>query len=153
MVVQIYPKFRCIYGFVNKFWTGRIFERLPKVCGGSNLSTDLLLWGIYIKKCILLVRICLQTRKEWNRALHDEIRASSEEIFGVSPQMKLNPPPSPAVKQISSRSDFIHRRWISSDIGGFSWKKHLRKQVLFSVMCVRFRCKAVCGWFRCALIL
>jgi len=44
----------------------------------------------------------------------------SEEIFGVSPQMKLNPPLSPAVRQISSRSDFIHRRWISSDIGGFS---------------------------------
>ncbi|HCG67826.1 MAG TPA: hypothetical protein DEW22_03995 [Clostridiales bacterium] len=33
------------------------------MCGGSNLSTDLALWGIYIKKCISLVRICLQTRK------------------------------------------------------------------------------------------
>ena len=44
----------------------------------------------------------------------------SDEIFGVPPQMKLNPPPSPAVRQISSRSDFIHRRWISSAIGGFS---------------------------------
>ena len=32
------------------------------MCGGSNLSTDLLLWGIYIKKCISPVRICLQTR-------------------------------------------------------------------------------------------
>ena len=52
----------CIYGFVNKFWTGRIFERLRKVCGDSNLSAFLLLWGIYIKKCISLVRICLQTR-------------------------------------------------------------------------------------------
>ena len=46
--------------------------------------------------------------------------------------MKLNPPPAPAVRQISSRSDFIHRRWISSAIGGFSWKKHLLSQVLFS---------------------
>ena len=75
VVVQICPKHLCIYGFVNKFWTGRFFERLLKVCGGSNLSTVLLLWGIYIKKSISPVRICLQTRKEWNRASHDEIRA------------------------------------------------------------------------------
>jgi len=46
--------------------------------------------------------------------------ANADEIFGVSPQMKLNPPTSPAERQISSRSDFIHRRWISSAIGGFS---------------------------------
>jgi len=45
---------------------------------------------------------------------------SSDEIFGVPPQMKLNPPLHPAARQISSRSDFIHRRWISSAIGGFS---------------------------------
>jgi hypothetical protein len=44
----------------------------------------------------------------------------SDEIFGVPPQMKLNPPPSPAARQISSRSDFIHRRWISPAEGGFS---------------------------------
>ena len=36
------------------------------MCGGSNLSTDLLLWGIYIKKYISLVRICLQTRNARN---------------------------------------------------------------------------------------
>ena len=36
------------------------------MCGGSNLSTVLLLWGIYIKKCISLVRICLQTRNARN---------------------------------------------------------------------------------------
>ena len=36
------------------------------MCGGSNLSTVLLLWGIYIKKCISLVRICLQTRNSRN---------------------------------------------------------------------------------------
>ena len=53
----------CIYGFVNKFWTWRIFERLRKVCGGSNLCTVLLLWGIYIKKCISPVRIRTQHRK------------------------------------------------------------------------------------------
>ena len=44
----------------------------------------------------------------------------SDEIFGMPPQMKLNPPPSPAARQISSRSDFIHRRWISPAEGGFS---------------------------------
>ena len=32
----------------------------------SNLSTDLLLWGIYIKKCISPVRICLQTQNARN---------------------------------------------------------------------------------------
>ena len=36
------------------------------MCGGSNLSTVLLLWGIYIKKCISLVRIRLQTRNARN---------------------------------------------------------------------------------------
>ena len=45
---------------------GRIFERLRKVCGGSNLSTISALWGLYNKKCISLVRICLQTRKARN---------------------------------------------------------------------------------------
>ena len=45
---------------------GRIFERLRKVCGGSNLSTISALWGVYNKKCISLVRICLQTRKARN---------------------------------------------------------------------------------------
>ena len=59
----------CIYGFVNKFWTGRIFERLRKVCGDSNLSAVLLLWGIYIKKCISPVRIRLQTGKTRNASI------------------------------------------------------------------------------------
>ena len=76
VVVQICPKCLCIYGFVNKFWTGRIFERLRKVCGGSNLSTVLLLWGIYIKKCISLVRICLQTRNARNAST--KFRKTSE---------------------------------------------------------------------------
>ena len=39
---------------------------LRKECGGSNLSTVLALWGIYIKKCISLVRIWLQVRKARN---------------------------------------------------------------------------------------
>ena len=32
----------------------------------------------------------------------------SDEIFGVPPQMKLNPPPLTLRSKISSRSDFIH---------------------------------------------
>ena len=39
-LVKIYPKCRCIYGFVKNFWMGRFFERLRKVCGGSNLSAN-----------------------------------------------------------------------------------------------------------------
>ena len=35
----------------------------PYGCGGSNLSTVLVLWGIYIKKRISLVRVWLQPRK------------------------------------------------------------------------------------------
>ena len=46
------------------------------MCGGSNLSTDLLLWGIYIKKCISPVRICLQSRKARNAST--KFRKTSE---------------------------------------------------------------------------
>ena len=46
------------------------------MCGGSNLSTVLLLWGIYIKKCISLVRICLQTRNARNAST--KFRKTSE---------------------------------------------------------------------------
>ena len=48
----------------------------------------------------------------------------SDEIFSLRLQMKLNPPPSPAARQISSRSDFIQRSWIYSvRKDGFNWKK------------------------------
>ena len=46
------------------------------MCGGSNLSTVLLLWGIYIKKCISLVRICLQTENARNAST--KFRKTSE---------------------------------------------------------------------------
>ena len=52
------------------------FEAISKACGGSNLSTVLLLWGIYIKKCISLVRICLQTRNARNAST--KFRKTSE---------------------------------------------------------------------------
>ena len=61
---------------------------------------------------------------EWNRGVATmKSSLRSDEIFSLRLQMKLNPPISPAARQISSRSDFIHRRWISSAIGGFNWKK------------------------------
>ena len=44
----------------------------------------------------------------------------SDEIFSLRLQMKLNPPPLTLRSKISSRSDFIHRRWISSANSGFS---------------------------------
>ena len=43
----------------------------------------------------------------------------SDEIFSLRLQMKLNPPLITPRSEISSRSDFIHRRWISSANGGF----------------------------------
>ena len=43
----------------------------------------------------------------------------SDEIFSLQLQMKSNPPTS-AVRQISSQSDFIHHRWIYSAEGGFN---------------------------------
>ena len=47
----------------------------------------------------------------------------SDEIFSLRLQMKLNPPTISPRSGISSRSDFIHRRWISSANGGFNRKK------------------------------
>ena len=45
------------------FLNEKFFEMLRKVCGGSNLSTVLALWGIYITKCISPVRVRTQHRK------------------------------------------------------------------------------------------
>ena len=44
------------------FLNEKFFEMLRKVCGGSNLCTVLLLWGIYIKNCISPVRIRLRVK-------------------------------------------------------------------------------------------
>ena len=49
---------------------------LRKVCGGSNLSTFLALWGIYIKKCISPVRIRLRVKKPRNAST--KFRKTSE---------------------------------------------------------------------------
>ena len=54
----------------------RAIRESPLHCGGSNLSTVLVLWGIYIKKCISLVRICLQVRKARNAST--KFRKTSE---------------------------------------------------------------------------
>ena len=45
--------------------------------------------------------------------------------------VRVNPPLTPAARQISSRSDFIHRRWISSANGGFNWKKTIAFAIVF----------------------
>ena len=54
-------------------------HRTPLRCGGSNLSTVLLLWGIYIKKCISLVRICLQSRNDARAELRAEMHLQNFE--------------------------------------------------------------------------
>ena len=46
--------------------------------------------------------------------MRDEILASSDEIFSLRLQMKSNPPTLTLRSKISSRSDFIHLRWIYS---------------------------------------
>ena len=46
------------------------------MCGGSNLSTVLARWGNKRKKCISLVRICLQTRNARNAST--KFRKTSE---------------------------------------------------------------------------
>ena len=56
----------------------------------------------------------------------------SDEIFSLRLQMKLNPPLLTRRSRISSRSDFTHRRWISSAEGGFNWKKLVLSNELFS---------------------
>ena len=65
-------------------------------------------------KCVA-VRICPQFwccgRKMKSWLCHDEIRASSDEIFGVPPQMKSNPPLLSPRSEIPSQSDFIPRKW------------------------------------------
>ena len=43
-IVWIYPKFLCIYGFVNKFWTGRILKRFGK-CAAVRICPRIWLCG------------------------------------------------------------------------------------------------------------
>ena len=57
----------------------RAFTERPYGCGGTNLSTDLLLWGIYIKKRISPVRICLQTRNDARAELRAEMHLQNFE--------------------------------------------------------------------------
>ena len=54
-------------------------HRTPLRCGGSNLSTDLLLWGNYIKKCISPVRICRKPRKDARAELGAEMHLQNFE--------------------------------------------------------------------------
>jgi len=56
---------------------------------------------------------------------------SSDEIFGVPPQMKLNPPLHPAARQISSRSGFIPSKWDFFRQRRISFKKALAEASAF----------------------
>ena len=57
----------------------RAFTERPYGCGGLNLSTDLLLWGIYIKKCISPVRICRKPRNDARAELRAEMHLQNFE--------------------------------------------------------------------------
>ncbi len=50
----------------------------------------------------------------------DEIQTSLDEIFGVTPQMKSNPPIHNLAKQDFTAKRFIPRKWIYSAKGGFN---------------------------------
>ena len=76
VVVRIRPKWLCIYGFVNNFWTERNFERLREVCGSPNPYTDFARFEKFLKKCISVVRIRLQARKARNAST--KFRKTSE---------------------------------------------------------------------------
>ena len=60
------------------------------MCGGSNLSTDLLLWGIYIKKCISPVRICLQTRNARNASTKFRKTLESKKSGEISRNLRFS---------------------------------------------------------------
>ena len=146
------PQNQCLSGKANRL-SGRTNQRLPP--GGSSrrsrVRESALRYNQYKSKVARAPSVTLRVpphpladgiseegfrrfesvyRPEKNEIVLRTMKSerSSDEIFGVPPQVKskpaasdkLNPPPSPAARQISSRSDFIHRRWISSAEGGFS---------------------------------
>ena len=69
------------------FLNEKFFEMLRKVCGGSNLCTVLLLWGIYIKKCISPVRIRLRVKKPRNAST--KFRKTSESENSPNPLWRI----------------------------------------------------------------
>ena len=90
----------------------------------GQLKVEMVDWGFpafeHPRSGELFVELVYEQYKKQVGEYFGDPTLRSDEIFGVTPQMKLNPPPSPAARQISSRSDFIHRRWISPAEGGFS---------------------------------
>ena len=134
--VRICPKSRCIYGFVNNFWTGRLFVTLRKLCGGSKLSTDpktaqkcrnasAKFWKTSESKAFSEI---FGIRRMWNNSLR--------ELWNIAPtgrNVKWNLPT--FAKRIfhTPQAYFTFRRNISlARKGKFRWKKHLLAQVLFS---------------------
>ena len=122
-------------------WLCKCFSLVGATCGRPRAFTERP-YGVAVRIC---PRFCFcgesisknafrrfesVYRPEKNEIVRCTMKSerSSDEIFGVPPQMKskpaasdkLNPPYLSPRSGISSRSDFIHRRWISSAIGGFS---------------------------------
>ena len=83
-----------------------IITRMRNICQGATMNNQ----------------HHIRAYRKYNEIVHSTMKSSlrSYEIFRLRLQMKLNPPLSPAARQISLRRDFIHRRWIYSAIGGFS---------------------------------
>ena len=126
--------------------------------GSSNLSTVLLLWGIYIKKCISPVRICLQTQnarnasaKFWKTSeVKDLVKYSAYaeceiihfvncEILLLRRNVKWNLPTFASANISHLRSKYftaslfhMAKPYFTCPKGKFRWKKHLLAQVLFS---------------------
>ena len=138
------------------------------VFDSSDLSTVLLLWGIYIKKCISPVRICLQTRNARNAST--KFRKTSESkkaeksleisAFDTVGRVFAFGEDSLALRLASELADLraanADRRRLhgSVRIVTIPAKRKATPKGGFSlVMCVRFRCKAVLSRFRCTRIL
>ena len=114
--------------FIHRRWIYSADGGFSLEVSSRVFKSALRIWRFFAEPLVseldALLALWVNQMKSW--LCHDEILANcfailcSDEIFSLRLQMKLNPPPYPAARQISSRSDFIHRRWIYSADGGFS---------------------------------
>ena len=138
-------------------WSPAGVQWTPLHCAGSNPATD-------PKRCAKCGNASTKFRKTSELKAFSEIfgirrmwNNSLRELWNIAPtgrNVKWNLPT--FAKRIfhTPQAYFTFRRNISlARKGKFRWQKHLQLQVLFSMMCVRFRCKTVCGQFRCTQIL
>ena len=149
------------------------------MCGGSNLSTFLVVWGIYINKCISLVRIrtdpkfakCIYKilknfRVEKNGEISRNLSFSvlhrvaglffRSRIFSdlTMPGIRLQrrfARPAPGERALRSSDGECEPTHLlckcSANLCIPANTKSTRMGALCVVMCVRFRCKAVCIQF------